>query len=205
MSSGGGASIQPGSANRKIAPQREDRANNGRRRLVPVGPFVTTTYVSIKATCPSSCPFRSGACYALAGMAHLNGNMLDAAAGDDPDAVIAAEVDLIDGLFVRGVPQDGPKGGGRPLRLHVAGDVTSAAAARALSGPPIGGWPAAADPCGRTRIGGRRSPGRRGDGCRCSRAWSGRPRSRRPARAATRRRSPCTPTPTVTARSRSAV
>jgi hypothetical protein len=67
-------------------------------------------------------------------MAHLNGNMLDAAAGDDPDGVIAAEVDLIDGLFVRGVPQDGPHGGGRPLRLHVAGDVTSAAAARALSG-----------------------------------------------------------------------
>lgn len=131
----GGASLQVWSANRKIAPQRYEVARSGRRRNVPAGPFVATTHVSIAATCPSSCPFRAGACYAIAGLHRQNGALLDERARDrDPDDVIAAEVALIDSTWKRGVPQDGPRGWGRPLRLHVAGDVSSETGARMLSG-----------------------------------------------------------------------
>lgn len=129
----GGASLQLQSANRKIAPQRFELAASGRRRNVPMGPFVATTHVSIAATCPRSCPWREGACYALAGLHRQNGALLDAEAGDDADRVIAAEASIIDRAWVRGVPQDGPHGWGRPLRLHVAGDVSSSWGARVLS------------------------------------------------------------------------
>ena len=130
----GGASVQRGSANRKIAPQRFETARSGRTRNVARGPFVATTHVSIAATCPSSCPWRSGGCYAIAGLHRQNGATLDAQAeGIDADAVIAAEVELVDRLWVNGVPQDGPRGWGRALRLHVAGDVSSTWGARALS------------------------------------------------------------------------
>lgn len=129
-----GASLQMQSANRKIAPQTFELARSGRKRNVPAGPFIATTHVSIAATCPASCPFRAGACYAIAGLHRQNGALLDElAAAVEPDDVIAAEVALIDGAWTRGIPQDGPHGFGRPLRLHVAGDVTSTAAARMLS------------------------------------------------------------------------
>jgi hypothetical protein len=130
----GGASLQLRSSNRKIAPQISELLENRLRRNTPIGPMVSTTYVSIAATCPSSCPFRAGACYALAGMRQLNGQTLDADASElEPDGVMAAEASLIDGLYVHGVPQDGPRGWGRALRLHVSGDVTSTRGARMLS------------------------------------------------------------------------
>jgi hypothetical protein len=79
--------------------------------------------------------FRAGACYALAGLHRQNGAILDEGARDSTGIeVIADEVRLIDGNWVNGVPQDGPGDAGRPLRLHVAGDVTSARGARMLGG-----------------------------------------------------------------------
>jgi hypothetical protein len=131
----GGASLQRGSANRKIAPQRFEHARDGRRRNVPVGPFVATTHVSIEATCPSTCVFRDGTCYAIAGLHRQNGASLDDhASGSTGDEVIDAEVHAIDHTWILGVPQDGPGGAGRPLRLHVAGDTSSTRATRRLAG-----------------------------------------------------------------------
>jgi hypothetical protein len=48
-------------------------------------------------------------------------------------ATIEAEVAKIDKLFVRGVPQDGARGG-RDLRLHVSGDAFSTTGAELLAG-----------------------------------------------------------------------
>lgn len=126
-------SIQVASANSKLSPVREEIANSGRTRYVPTGPFVTSSYVSIAATCPGSCPFRSGGCYAIAGASHLTMHKLDAAAkGMTALAVTQAEAHAIDATFVRGVPQDGARGG-RDLRLHVGGEVSCAEGAAALA------------------------------------------------------------------------
>jgi hypothetical protein len=124
--------IQYASANSKLAPVREVIARSGRVRFVPTGPFVTSTYVSIAATCPSSCPFRSGGCYAIAGASHLTMRRLDAAARGWPALWVSrAEASEIDRLWRAGIPQDGAKGG-RDLRLHVGGDVSCNEGARAL-------------------------------------------------------------------------
>lgn len=126
-------SIQRASANRKLAPQQQVLARNGRIRNEPVGPFVVSTYVSIVATCPDTCPFRSGGCYAIAGTLHLNGRALDRAAKGWPaDEVTLAEARAIDALWSDGVPQDGARGG-RDMRLHVAGEVSGPKGARALA------------------------------------------------------------------------
>lgn len=124
-------SIQPSSSNRKLAPQRLIDVN-GRKRCVPIGPFVTSTYVSIEATCPSSCPFRGNGCYAQAGMAVSRLDRVAVRKRWSGDATIEAEVKALDGVFVRGVPQDGARGG-RDLRLHVSGDAHNTAGAKALA------------------------------------------------------------------------
>lgn len=117
-------SVQRASANRKMAPQRRVLARNGRIRNEPAGPFVVTTYVSIAATCPDSCAFKSGGCYAIAGATHLTLRGLDRAALDKVGLeVTQAEADALDGLWRSGIPQDGARGG-RDLRLHVAGEVS---------------------------------------------------------------------------------
>jgi hypothetical protein len=66
-------------------------------------------------------------------------NRLDASASRVESAQLRgllvglAEAFVIDRAFVDGVPQDGPRGGGRALRLHVAGDAASPLVARALA------------------------------------------------------------------------
>jgi hypothetical protein len=125
-------SVQVASANRKLAPQRFVRAKNGRIRNEPIGPFVVSTYVSIAATCPSACPFRDGGCYAVAGASHLTMRRMDRSArGWTPLSVTLAEASELDHLWKGGIPQDGAKGG-RDLRLHVGGEVSCRAGARAL-------------------------------------------------------------------------
>lgn len=125
-------SVQLASANSKLSPVREEIANSGRTRFVPTGPFVTSTYVSIAATCPSSCPFKSGGCYAIAGASHLTMRKLDESArGWSALSVSLAEARELDATFVRGVPQDGARGG-RDLRLHVGGEVSCTEGAAAL-------------------------------------------------------------------------
>lgn len=129
---GSPVSLQPASANRKLAPQREVLLDNGRTRFEPVGPYVSSTYVSIAATCPDSCAFKGAGCFASAGASHLTMRRLNEAAKGWPALeVTLAEARAIDKAFSRGVPQDGMLGG-RDLRLHVGGEVSCRQGARAL-------------------------------------------------------------------------
>ena len=123
-------SVQPRSSNRKLAPQRVVDVN-GRTRCEPIGPYVSSTYVAIESTCPASC--RGGGCYAQAGMAVSRLDRLVQRRGWSGEATIDAEVKAIDQMFVRGVPQDGARGG-RDLRLHVSGDAYNERGARMLAG-----------------------------------------------------------------------
>lgn len=128
----GPVALQPKSSNRKLAPQHQLRFDNGWRRNEPIGPFVSSTYVSIEATCPSSCSFKGAGCYVQVGPGARHAHVLDSAAdGMSARDVIAAEANLIDSTFVRGVPKDGARGG-RDLRLHVGGDVSDDAGAELL-------------------------------------------------------------------------
>lgn len=127
-------SIQPRSANSKLARQKVEIAKSKRKRFVPVGPYMASTYVSIAATCPDSCEFKAGGCFAQAGASHLTMNGLNRAAlGMAALDVTLAEAAAIDALCSRGVPKDGHKGTGRALRLHVGGEVSCTAGARALA------------------------------------------------------------------------
>lgn len=127
-------SVQSCCANPKLAPQRSVAANNGRNRYEPVGPYCVSTYASIAATCPGSCPFRDNGCFAQAGASHLTMGKLDRSGRKvRPLSVTLAEADKIAHLWQRdGVPQDGARGG-RDLRLHVGGDVSCADGAAALA------------------------------------------------------------------------
>jgi len=115
------------SANVKLSPQRIEKyrnPNTGKlfERRVPRRPFVSSTYTSIQATCPKTCPMRSGGCYASAGFMKATIRKLDTDAGTGL-AVVRAEAAAIDASFGgERVPQDGAQGG-RDLRLHVSGDV----------------------------------------------------------------------------------
>ena len=127
-------SIQRVSCNRKLAPQRVELAKDGRERFVPVGPYVASSYVSISATCPASCPFKDNGCYAQAGQSHLTMGRLDRSArGLDPLSVSRAEAAALAVMWPRGVPQDGAAGG-RDFRFHVGGDTSCTAGTRALAG-----------------------------------------------------------------------
>lgn len=126
-------SVQPRSANSKLAPQRVEIAKSGRARFCPKGPYVASTYVSIAGTCPDSCEFKAKGCYAKAGATHLTMSGLDRGAlGLTALDITRAEAAAIDNLCKRGVPADGAKGG-RDLRLHVGGEVSCTAGARLLA------------------------------------------------------------------------
>lgn len=126
-------SVQRASANRKIAPQRQDMTRHGLIRNVPIGPYAVTTHVSIAETCPDSCVFKNAGCYAQAGRYHSEIRRLDAAAKSyGPLGVMVAEADAISRLWPRWVPQDGAEGG-RDLRLHVAGEASCADGAQVLA------------------------------------------------------------------------
>ena len=105
-----------------------------RRRACATPPYVCCTYTAIAATCPETCRFRYAGCYAEAGFTKFLARKLDSAAvGLSPEDVILQEVREINDAFGGGrVPQDGARGG-RDLRLHVCGDVGSAAGAGMLA------------------------------------------------------------------------
>lgn len=127
-------SVQMRSANSKLSPQRDVEARSGRARFEPVGPYVASTYVSIAATCPSSCGYKDNGCFAQTGASHLTMAKLDAAGRRTIGLeVTRAEARAIDRLWKRGVPQDGAGGRGRDLRLHVGGDVSCEEGARLLA------------------------------------------------------------------------
>jgi hypothetical protein len=87
------------------------------------------TYLSIKATCPTSCALRDSGCYAQDGKVVMTVKRLDAEATSGVDANLA-ECKAID---------DATPDPSRPLRLHVSGDVTKAGMARAL-GNAVARW-----------------------------------------------------------------
>ena len=129
----GSARFHKVSANRKLAPVDLMDVGGARPRPTPRPPFVSSTYASIEATCPDSCAFKRAGCFADAGFTRHAGMLMDAAArGHAPLDVIREEAELIESAFGGGrIPQDGARGG-RDLRLHVGGDIESAAGAELL-------------------------------------------------------------------------
>lgn len=138
----------PMRANSNIAKAVTFVADSGNSKINGSG-RVSATYASIAATCPAACPLRDSGCYAQSSHVGMIVRRLDAGAqGMSADDVATIEALAIDGAFSAGpVPQDGARGLGRPLRLHVSGDArtpraaaTLAAAARrwvARSGGPV--------------------------------------------------------------------
>jgi len=130
----GAAAFQAMSRNRKLAPIVLVPAMP-KPRPIAHGPYVSSTYSSIAATCADSCVFKTAGCYVRAGATKSLMAQLDsAAAGHTADEVVAAEVLLIDQAFASGVPQDGACGG-RDLRLHVGGDILTTSQALMLAAP----------------------------------------------------------------------
>jgi hypothetical protein len=131
----GAASFQAKSRNRKLSPVIQVPGGS-RPRPIAKGPFITSSYVSIAATCSDGCIWkRTGACYASAGATKGPMAKLDAAArGHTSDEVIAEQVRLIDRFSVRGIPQDGGRQGdqGRDHRLNVGGDFLTAKQAQLI-------------------------------------------------------------------------
>jgi len=128
-------------AGRKLSPQTRvmvPRVERGRMRdrvrQEPRPPYCAVTYVSIEATCPSSCRFRkTGACYVTAGItAGLNRKLDRLAQGMTGDQVMRLERDLLMRAF-RGRYDQSLFEDPRDLRLHVGGDVSSTRGARYLA------------------------------------------------------------------------
>lgn len=130
----GTAKFHPVSVNRKLAPVAMVQfPGQPRKRPIAQGPFVSSTYASIAATCPDSCAFKASGCFASEGFTKIAGEKMDAAAkGRTSLEVIREEAELVKKAFGGGrIPQDGARGG-RDLRLHVGGDIGGTADAGEL-------------------------------------------------------------------------
>ncbi len=90
---------------------------------------VDATYVSIKASCPKSCPLMGEGCYAQLGPVGIHTARLDIEAqGFTPLQAARAEAKAIDDSYKGGaVPT------GRDMRLHVAGDSRTLAGTRLIN------------------------------------------------------------------------
>jgi hypothetical protein len=121
-----GVSFAAVSCSAKLSPVLlVDDGKGARKKPVPQGPFCSSTYVSIRATCPDSCAFKDNGCYAQNGTSRRIMKKLDEEA-ESSYRVSNNEAAAMKGAFGGGmVPQDGARGG-RDLRLHVGGDVGSA-------------------------------------------------------------------------------
>lgn len=124
------------SCDRKLSPVEFVQRGVLGARLSPVArpPYCSSTYVSIAATCPQSCAFKSSGCYVREGFTGSMSRKLDRDASRmTGDMVVMIEAERIKAAFRGGtIPQDGARGG-RDLRLHVGGDVSSSKAARWLA------------------------------------------------------------------------
>lgn len=121
------------SCNEKLSNVKRFRHPKGYNVMVAQQPFVATTYTSIKLTCPSSCRFKDNGCYIQAGPSSLFANRLDMHDQFTGTEVNEIEAELIDQAWVRGVPQEGARGG-IDIRIHSGGDFRSARGARAVGG-----------------------------------------------------------------------
>lgn len=90
---------------------------------------VDATYVSIKASCPKSCPLMGEGCYAQLSYVGMTSHRLDEeAAGFTPLQAARGEAKAIDNAYKGGqVPV------GRAMRLHVAGDSRTLAGTRMIN------------------------------------------------------------------------
>jgi hypothetical protein len=139
----------PVAANRKLAPVemqvafRADGRQFERKRPVPQRPHCSSTYLPVKQTCPETCPFQGNGCMAEAGYTGRAVKRLEELATtavrglsrlDAATRLVKAEARAIDSMFARGVPKHGGRDGNGPvdMRLHVSGDVTTAAGLRYL-------------------------------------------------------------------------
>lgn len=141
--------FHPVSLNSKLAPVRwvkEPGAIRARPEAMSVK--VSSTYAPIEQSCPPSCAFFNAAsgtdmrpCYADSGFTRFGVRKLEAhAKGKTPEDIARAEARAIDRAFHgKQIPQDGYRGKGRDLRLHVAGDCRTDEAARIL-GEAAGRW-----------------------------------------------------------------
>jgi hypothetical protein len=130
-----GVTLSMASSSEKLAPVRKiDRGPGNKPGVEPVGPYCASTYVSINATCPSTCGLKGAGCYAQSGShRRIMGPLDDAAHAFLPDDITAHEATVIRRSYGgKEVPQDGARGG-RDLRLHVGGDVPSERAATWLA------------------------------------------------------------------------
>ncbi len=126
-------SFQAKSANRKFSLLTYEPDAKGQLRPTPQPPYVSSTYVSIRGTCPEACVFRDSGCFVQSGFTQSLMNRLDDQAKTmTPSEVIDQEVRALDAAWSRDpMPRDGAKGG-RDLRLHVGGDTPNAESARKL-------------------------------------------------------------------------
>ena len=101
-------------------------ADSDNAKIAPKKHKVSTTYVSIKASCPSTCELRDNGCYGQHGPIAIQLKKLDANAQfNTADEAATQEMEVIQASFKgKQIPQDGAKGG-RDLRLHGFGDVTT--------------------------------------------------------------------------------
>lgn len=129
-------SFQGKSHDRKLSPVILDRTAKPRPRPVALGPFVSSTYTSIHATCPDTCTFKYNGCYGdtLQGYNPIR-HLEERARSWNWGALETTlqEAEIINAAFSRGVPRDGWNGRGRDLRLHVLGDVSCRVGASALA------------------------------------------------------------------------
>lgn len=128
----GAAVLHLRSFNRKLGPV-EMVETHTRPRPVAMPPYVASTYLPIRQTCPSSCAFKGAGCYASEGWTRFQVERLEKAAVDarlDADGVIRCEADLI-ARTPRLVGRD--RMAGRDLRLHISGDVSTPAQAEELA------------------------------------------------------------------------
>lgn len=139
------ATFQRMSQNSKLS-HVDQTPYKGRFQTKANPPYVCSTYVSIEATCPDTCRFKNARCYVQTGQAGYTMRRLDALSRKTQVHPNVLEANLIDaqwsdleplpgrpGPKANRVPQDGPNGGGRPLRLHVGGDVRDIEGAVALA------------------------------------------------------------------------
>lgn len=103
-------------------------SDSGNRKIMG-SKKVDATYVSIKASCPKSCPLMGEGCYAQLGYTGITSHRLDdEALNFSPLQAARAEAKAIDDSY-----QGGPVSPNRDLRLHVAGDSRTLVGTRLIN------------------------------------------------------------------------
>lgn len=98
---------------------------------------IDATYVSIEASCPTSCPLKGESCYAQQSFTGMHGRKLDQEAIEfSPLQAAQQEAKAINNSYGgRKIPL------GRDLRLHVAGDSRTVKGTRLIN-KAVGNWKA---------------------------------------------------------------